>query len=146
MLVESIAPAPHGGHLVDRKAPDEDRKELVREALDLPLVHLDARTLSDLQMIASGDFSPLEGFMLREDYESVVEEIRLSNGLAWSMPITLSAEEETADRAFHRDLGPQERRRGTAGQSALKVLEKLEFYGYVNPCAEAEGYIGVLEG
>jgi sulfate adenylyltransferase len=96
MLVESSTIAPHGGHLVDRKAPDEDRKELVREALGLPRVHLDARTLSDLQMIASGVFSPLEGFMLREDYESVVEDMRLSNGLAWSMPITLSTEEETA--------------------------------------------------
>ena len=53
-------------------------------------------------MIASGVFSPLEGFMLREDYESVVEDMRLSNGLAWSMPITLSAEEETA-RSLRED-------------------------------------------
>jgi sulfate adenylyltransferase len=102
MLVESSTIAPHGGHLVDRKAPDEDRKELVREALGLPRVHLDARTLSDLQMIASGVFSPLEGFMLREDYESVVEDMRLSNGLAWSMPITLSTKEETA-RSLRED-------------------------------------------
>src|SRR5215217_7348407 len=96
MLVESSTIAPRGGHLVDRKAPDDDRKELVREALGLPRVHLDARTLSDLQMIASGVFSPLEGFMLREDYESVVEDMRLPSGLAWSMPITLSVGEDTA--------------------------------------------------
>ena len=43
-------------------------------------------------MIASGVFSPLEGFMLRDDYESVVEDMRLANGLAWSMPVTLSQE------------------------------------------------------
>jgi sulfate adenylyltransferase len=96
MLVESSIIAPHGGHLVDRRTPDENRKELVREALGLPRVHLDARTLSDLQMIASGVFSPLEGFMLREDYESVVEDMRLSSGLAWSMPVTLSVEEDNA--------------------------------------------------
>jgi sulfate adenylyltransferase len=82
MLVESSPIAPHGGNLVDRKAPGEDREELLREALRLPRVPLDARTLSDLQMIASGVFSPLEGFMLREDYESVVEDMRLSSGLA----------------------------------------------------------------
>src|SRR3712207_6166162 len=102
MLVESSIIAPHGGHLVDRRAPADNRKELVREALGLPRVHLDARTLSDLQMIASGVFSPLEGFMLREDYESVVEDLRLSSGLAWSMPVTLSVEEENA-RSLSKD-------------------------------------------
>src|SRR3712207_8344877 len=81
MLVESSIIAPHGGHLVDRRAPDDNRKELVGETLGLPHVALDARTLSDLQMIASGVFSPLEGFMLRQDYESVVEDMRLANGL-----------------------------------------------------------------
>ncbi len=102
MLVESSIIAPHGGHLVDRRAPDENRKELLGEALGLPRVHLDARTLSDLQMIASGVFSPLEGFMLREDYESVVEDMRLSSGPAWTMPITLSVEEEKA-RSLRED-------------------------------------------
>jgi sulfate adenylyltransferase len=102
MLVESSIIAPHGGHLVDRRAPDENRKELAREALGLPRVHLDARTLSDLQMIASGVFSPLEGFMLREDYESVVEDMRLSSGLPWSMPVTLSVEEYEA-RSLRED-------------------------------------------
>src|SRR5918994_4889860 len=96
MLVESSTIAPHGGILVDRRAPDEDRGELVREALGLPRVPLDARTLSDLQMIASGVFSPLEGFMLRDDYESVIEDMRLANGLAWSMPVTLSVGDEMA--------------------------------------------------
>src|ERR671920_1654478 len=96
MLVESSTIAPHGGILVDRRALDEDQEELVREALGLPRVPLDARTFSDLQMIASGVFSPLEGFMLRDDYESVVEDMRLSNGLAWSMPVTLSVGEGTA--------------------------------------------------
>jgi sulfate adenylyltransferase len=102
MLVESTTIAPHGGNLVDRRAPAEDRGELVREALGLPRAPLDARTLSDLQMIASGVFSPLEGFMLREDYESVVEDMRLSNGMAWSMPVTLSVGEQTA-RSLNED-------------------------------------------
>jgi sulfate adenylyltransferase len=102
MLVESSTIAPHGGNLVDRRAPEDDREELAREALGLPRVALDARTLSDLQMIASGAFSPLEGFMLRQDYESVVEDMRLANGLAWSMPITLSVGVEVA-RSLRED-------------------------------------------
>src|SRR5215216_1488737 len=102
MLAESSTIAPHGGYLVDRRASEEERGELVREALGLPRVHLDTRTLSDLQMIASGVFSPLEGFMLQEDYESVVEDMRLSGGLAWSIPVTLSAAEETA-RSLRED-------------------------------------------
>ena len=97
MLVESSTIAPHGGNLVDRRAPEDDREELAREALGLPRVALDARTRSDLQMIASGVFSPLTGFMVREDYESVVETMRLSSGLVWSMPITLSVSEEEAN-------------------------------------------------
>ena len=96
MLAESSTIAPHGGYLVDRRAPEEDRGDLVRQALGLPRVPLDTRTLSDLQMIASGVFSPLEGFMLREDYESAVEDMRLANGLAWSMPVTLAVDENLA--------------------------------------------------
>src|ERR687894_1357682 len=96
MLAESSTIAPHGGTLVDRRPPEEDRGELVREALELPRVPLDARALSDLQMISTGVFSPLEGFMLQEDYESVVEDMRLLDGLVWSLPVTLATDEETA--------------------------------------------------
>ena len=51
---------------------------------------LSPRALSDLQMISTGVFSPLEGFMLRDEYEDVVEDMRLKDGLAWSLPVTLS--------------------------------------------------------
>jgi sulfate adenylyltransferase len=102
MLAESSTIAPHGGYLVDRHAPEEERGGLARQALGLPRVPLDARNLSDLQMIASGVFSPLEGFMLRDDYESVVEDMRLANGLIWSMPVTLAVDEGLA-RALSRE-------------------------------------------
>ncbi len=65
MLTEDGAIAPHGGQLVDRKVSDEERQERLREAAELPKVSLGARALSDLQMISTGVFSPLEGFMLR---------------------------------------------------------------------------------
>jgi len=89
--------APHGGELIERVVPEEERRERAMEAAELPRVPLGPRTLSDLQMISTGVFSPLEGFMLRDEYESVVEDMRFGSGLAWSLPITLSADEEQAN-------------------------------------------------
>jgi len=77
---------PHGGALVDctgERPPDVERLERV------PLT---ARELSDLDMLACGALSPLVGFMGREDYERVVEEMRLSSGLPWALPVCLAVE------------------------------------------------------
>ncbi|MGB7442728.1 MAG: sulfate adenylyltransferase [Coleofasciculaceae cyanobacterium] len=87
---------PHGGQLVDRIAPAEKRAEFLDKGDYLPRIQIDQRTTSDLEMIAIGGFSPLTGFMEQADYESVVENMRLANGLPWSIPITLSVDEETA--------------------------------------------------
>ena len=89
---------PHGGELVDRMAPEEQRDELLSKADGLTKIVLGPRALSDLEMISTGVFSPLTGFMVSEDYESVVETMRFKNGLVWSLPITLPvSEEETND-------------------------------------------------
>jgi sulfate adenylyltransferase len=88
---------PHGGELVDRMAPEEQRDGLLQRAEGLTRVTLGPRALSDLEMISTGVFSPLTGFMVSEDYESVVETMRLKNGLVWSLPITLPVSEEEAD-------------------------------------------------
>jgi sulfate adenylyltransferase len=87
---------PHGGELVDRLAPEEQREELLRRTEGLTKVVLGPRALSDLEMISTGVFSPLTGFIVSEDYESVVESMRLKNGLVWSLPITLPVGEEGA--------------------------------------------------
>jgi sulfate adenylyltransferase len=93
---EHTAIAPHGGELVDRMAPEGQRSELRQGAETLNRVALGPRSLSDLEMISTGVFSPLTGFMVQEDYDSVVETMHLSNGLVWSLPITLSVSEEEA--------------------------------------------------
>ncbi|MEM9539051.1 MAG: sulfate adenylyltransferase [Cyanobacteria bacterium P01_E01_bin.42] len=96
MTTPEAIPA-HGGHLIDRIASEAERKEFEAQADSLPRVQLDARALSDLEMIAIGGFSPLTGFMNADDYETVVTDMRLASGLPWSIPVTLSVGQETAD-------------------------------------------------
>ncbi|MFQ6674099.1 MAG: sulfate adenylyltransferase, partial [Fidelibacterota bacterium] len=80
---------PHGGELVDLMvdAPDED------EILS-PSIKLDGREMANYEMLATGALSPLTGFMTREDYQSTISDMRLSNGLVWTIPVTLPVEDE----------------------------------------------------
>jgi sulfate adenylyltransferase len=77
---------PHGGKLVDRTGPRPDGIERLEQ------IPLTSRELSDLDMIASGALSPLEGFMNQHDYERVVEEMRLARGLPWALPVCLAVD------------------------------------------------------
>lgn len=88
---------PQIDQLVNRIATPEQRSEFLDKADSLPRVQLDQRTTSDLEMIAIGGFSPVIGFMEQADYETVVEDMRLSNSQPWSIPITLSVEEAVAE-------------------------------------------------
>jgi sulfate adenylyltransferase len=81
---------PHGGTLVSRIVPSENRAGQREHAATLPVLDLNAREASDLLLIAIGAMSPLEGFMRRDQYETVVDRMRLPNGLPWSLPVTLS--------------------------------------------------------
>ena len=98
---------PHGGELVDLLARAEKRDELVREAESLGSITLSARQVADLELLAVGGFSPLRGFQGSDDWRRVVDEMRLADGLPWSIPITLASGAETAegDRLGLRDGG-----------------------------------------
>src|SRR6476620_1112303 len=85
---------PHGGNLINREVTAAERDRLIEAARDMPAVRLGAREISDLEMIASGAYSPLEGFMDRSDYNSVCANMRLTNGVVWPIPITLSITNE----------------------------------------------------
>ena len=87
---------PHGGKLVQRVLEGEEQQEALRRARELPKVPLTPVAIADLEMLATGAMSPLEGFMGREDYESVVEHLRLSSGWVWSLPIALPVSPEIA--------------------------------------------------
>ncbi len=88
--------APHGGELKINYASEAERVELQKRALSLPQIPVGSRQLADLEMLAIGAYSPLDGFLTRADYLSVVNELHLSNGLPWSIPITLAVTREQA--------------------------------------------------
>lgn len=82
--------APYGGQLVNLVVRDEDeRRELIAKANHLPGVQISYRSLCDLELLATGAFSPLDRFMNREDYIKVLEEMRLRSGLVFPIPVTL---------------------------------------------------------
>jgi sulfate adenylyltransferase len=86
---------PHGGALEVRRAAPQEREDLLKAAASLPTIEAKARrVLSDLELLAVGAVSPNRGFMTSADYKSVVENMHLESGLAWSLPITLSATED----------------------------------------------------
>ncbi|HEX9830601.1 MAG TPA: sulfate adenylyltransferase, partial [Thermodesulfobacteriota bacterium] len=86
--------APHGGKLVNRVLDGEQRAEWIKKSKTLRSITVSPRIVSDLELISVGAMSPNEGFMGKDDYESVVERMRLENGLPWSVPITLPVSSE----------------------------------------------------
>jgi sulfate adenylyltransferase len=117
---------PHGGRLINRIAEGQEREKWLARAAQLPRVRLNLRQISDVEMIATGAFSPLEGFMERADYERVLAEERLANGTVWTIPVTLAVDEATKQAV------------GTSEAAALTdehdrvvaVLELREIFSY----------------
>ena len=93
----TMSAQPHGGTLINRILADEEAARWRQIVPELPRLTLGHRELLDLDLIALGAFSPLTGFMTRDDYRSVVETMHLANGVVWSLPVTLAVEREVAD-------------------------------------------------
>jgi sulfate adenylyltransferase len=88
---------PHGGKLIDRELRGAEREAVLRASAKMPSLTVNARAEADLELIAIGALSPLEGFMGEADYVSVRDERHLANGLVWTIPITLPATEEESE-------------------------------------------------
>lgn len=87
---------PHGGVLVNRVVTGPEREQLLHRAVSLPQILLNQRALADIECIATGVYSPLTGFMDEINYRRVVAELRLADGLPWSIPVTLAVGEDVA--------------------------------------------------
>jgi sulfate adenylyltransferase len=109
--------------LVLRLASGEEALRLEQLARALPVLRLDAFELSDLEMLAIGAYTPLEGFMTRAEYEGVMSDMRLTSGMPWSLPITFatSAEQARSLRGSYVTLADPQ------GQ-ALAVLQLQDLY------------------
>src|SRR4029077_21231669 len=93
--------APHGGELIELLLDEVNAAELKARSKDFPSWDLTSRRIRDLELLLSGGFSPLRGFMNCDEYERVCHEMRLSNDLVWPIPITLDVPE-----AFAKSLKP----------------------------------------
>ena len=125
----------HGGKLIDLVVSGNDAKGLREKAKTLRLVRLNSRTLSDLELLAVGGYSPLDGFMTRADYTSVVNDMHLAVGLSWSMPITLAVGAEEAASISEGDeiaLGGEDGR-------VLATMQVREKFGYDKAVEAREG-------
>ena len=131
---------PHGGELKNLYLPAEEADAEKQAAREYASWDLTERQLCDIELLLNGAFSPLEGFLGKDDYESVVETMRLASGVLWPIPITLDVSEE-----FAESIQPGER-------IALRDLEgviiaTLEVGDIWSPDkqAEAQGVYGTTD-
>lgn len=116
--------SPHGGHLVNRLVAEPERDKSLARAATLPKVTLNEREISDLDMIACGAMSPLEGFMDHAHFNSVIDHKCLVGGLPWTIPITLSPK---AQEGANIRVGQEAALVGSGGQ-VLAILEVQDIY------------------
>ncbi len=95
-MAETIAP--HGGTLVNLLATGREAEQLADRAEHHPKIRVGERELSDLEMLTVGALSPLTGFVREHDYHSILESMHLSSGLPWTIPVTLSLDQDEVKR------------------------------------------------
>jgi sulfate adenylyltransferase len=105
-------PQPHGGRLIDREIPPSKREEAAEEMRGLKKLSIDTEQAREVENITLGVYSPLQGFLRREEYESVLEHMRLPGDIPWTLPIVLDLPEgsgiEEGDRValWETEEGP----------------------------------------
>ena len=129
--------SPHGGELVQPIAPAERVEELKGHSREWPSWDLTQRQLCDLELLLSGGFSPLRGFMARADYEGVCHNIRLANGVLWPIPITLDVKEE-----FAKSLKPSSSIALRDAEGVMLAVLHVDEVWQPNRQAEAEAVFG----
>ncbi|MFW6238918.1 MAG: sulfate adenylyltransferase [Halanaerobiales bacterium] len=133
---------PHGGELVDRDVKGEKKQEILARVEKMPRLELDFDELNTVNNIATGLFSPLEGFMNEADYTGVVEDMHLTDGTVWTIPVVLGVSgEEAKELKEGRDVALYFEEDG----EPYAVLHLEEKYG-VDRKKEAKLVYGTTEG
>jgi len=137
-MSDSILIPPYGGKLVNLVVTGEEREELLARSNKLPSVQISARALCDLELLATGGFSPLDRFMGKADYERVLTEMRLKNGVLFPIPVTLPLD-EGALPSWGEAITLCDARNNT-----LAVMQIEEVYHY-DPQREARLVLGTTD-
>lgn len=130
--------APFGGHLIDLCVAPEEREALSAHAAKLPRIQLTERNLCDLELLATGGFSPLNTFMRESDYSRVLEDMRLADGQLFPIPITLSVNKETPLK-LDLEVALADQR-----NNLLAVMRVEEIYEW-DPLFEAKSVYGTTD-
>jgi len=150
---------PHGGTLVNRIAEGEQREQLLQLASSLRSVRVNTWTISDIDCIAVGAFSPLTGFLKEADYRSVMDRMRLADGTVWSIPVTLAVEDSVfgdltigeqvalvgeTDGVVYAILDVEDTYRVDLKEEAVKVYktDDIEHPGVAKLFERPTGYVG----
>ncbi|MBN1230645.1 MAG: bifunctional sulfate adenylyltransferase/adenylylsulfate kinase [Anaerolineales bacterium] len=129
--------SPYGGKLVSLVVTGEEREKLLEKASKLPYIQISQRAQHDLELLATGGFSPLDRFMGQADYESVLKDMQLVDGTAFPLPITLTynkAELPKGDEIVLRD----------AHHNTLAIMKVEEVYNW-DPEVEGELAYGTTD-
>ena len=94
---------PHGGVLCDLLVKGVQLDKIREESLNFPSLTLNDRQICDIEMLLNGSFSPLIGFLSKDDYNSVLQDLRLADGTLWPIPITLDVAAKFANEISVRD-------------------------------------------
>jgi sulfate adenylyltransferase len=150
---------PHGGTLINRIAEGQEREELLRLSNSLRQLPISTWTISDIDCIAVGAFSPLTGFLKEADYRSVIDRMRLADGTVWSIPVTLSVEESVfedlaigekvalvgdTDTIVYAILDVEDKYRVDHNEEAVKVFktDDVEHPGVAKLFERPSSYVG----
>ena len=127
--------APHGGTLVNRLVQGGEAADLLGRAASLPKIELDARSAADAELIATGAFSPLTGFVGRDDYRSIIRDLRTASGAIFSIPITLGVPASDATK-----LAVGKEAALTVNGDVVGVIEVSELYPFEREFEAKEVY------
>jgi sulfate adenylyltransferase len=129
---------PYGGRLVELVVTGEERQDLLEQAGRLPSIKISPRALCDLELLATGAFSPLNRFMSHADYERVLAEMRLSDGTLFPIPVTLTVEDGSLPRQ-HELLTLRDAR-----NNIIAIIQLEEIFGW-DPREEAQMVLGTTD-